>query len=47
MNAEPQFLFHPLENNATVSLSKEAFETFLASIDHCAEWTSLTDRAVA
>ncbi|MGF6962389.1 YbaK/EbsC family protein [Paraburkholderia youngii] len=47
LHAEPLFLFHPLENNASVSLSKQAFDAFLRTIGHRAEWRPLPDRAVA
>ncbi|NUY04366.1 YbaK/EbsC family protein [Paraburkholderia youngii] len=47
LHAEPWFLFHPLENNASVSLSKQAFDAFLRTIDHRADWRPLPDRAVA
>ena len=39
------FLFHPLENNASVSLSRNALDEFLASVAHPAEWLRLAERA--
>lgn len=44
---EPMFLFHPLENNASVSLSRSALDDFLVSIDHPADWQLLTARAAS
>jgi Ala-tRNA(Pro) deacylase len=38
---ESTFLFHPLENNASVSLSRAALDDFLASVDHPADWLDL------
>lgn len=46
LQAELLFLFHPLENNASVSLSRPAFDAFLRAIGHRADWTPLPDRAV-
>jgi Ala-tRNA(Pro) deacylase len=39
------FLFHPLENNASVSLSRTALDKFLASVEHAADWQALVGRA--
>lgn len=39
---EDAFLFHPLDNSASVSLSRSALDTFLAGIDHPADWLPLT-----
>lgn len=47
LHEEPLFLFHPLENNASVSLSKQAFNAFLRTISHRADWTPLPDRTTA
>lgn len=47
LHAEPLFLFHPLENNASVSLSKQAFDAFLGTTGHRADWTPLPDRTIA
>ena len=47
LKQESTFLLHPLENNSSVSISRQAFDSFLASIGHSAEWMSLTDRAGA
>lgn len=41
---EEIFLFHPLENNASVSLSRGALDAFLRSIGHPADWLSLAAR---
>jgi Ala-tRNA(Pro) deacylase len=41
---ETSFLFHPLENDACVALSRAALDTFLSSIGHCADWLTLTAR---
>ena len=41
---EEYFLFHPLENNASVSLSRCALDTFLRSIEHPVEWLPLAAR---
>lgn len=38
---EAVFLFHPLENNASVSLSRSSLDAFLCSIEHPACWLSL------
>lgn len=42
---ETTFLFHPLENNASVSLSRNALDGFLASVAHPAEWLHLAKLA--
>ncbi|BCQ26459.1 prolyl-tRNA synthetase associated domain-containing protein [Caballeronia sp. NK8] len=44
---ESTFLFHPLENSASVALSKHALEAFVAGIGHRIEWTELASRAHA
>ncbi|WP_196483747.1 hypothetical protein [Burkholderia diffusa] len=41
---EEAFLFHPLENNASVSLSRSSLNTFLRSIEHSADWLPLAER---
>ncbi|MGU7770410.1 prolyl-tRNA synthetase associated domain-containing protein [Burkholderia sp. MR1-5-21] len=41
---ESTFLFHPLENDASVSLSKPALDAFLAGIGHGGEWKELAGR---
>jgi Ala-tRNA(Pro) deacylase len=41
---EPMFQFHPLENTATVALSKSNLEDFLQSIDHPPLWKGLEAR---
>ncbi|WP_196480736.1 YbaK/EbsC family protein [Burkholderia diffusa] len=41
---EESFLFHPLENNASVSLSRSSLDTFLSSIEHSADWLPLAER---
>ncbi|MBR8255391.1 prolyl-tRNA synthetase associated domain-containing protein [Burkholderia ambifaria] len=47
LHAEQLFLFHPLENNASVSLSKQALDAFLRTIGHRTDWTPLPDRTIA
>jgi Ala-tRNA(Pro) deacylase len=42
---ESTFLFHPLENNASVSVSRAALDDFLASVGHPADWLVLAGRA--
>ncbi|MGF6754658.1 prolyl-tRNA synthetase associated domain-containing protein [Paraburkholderia sp. GAS42] len=42
---ESTFLFHPLENNASVSLSRAGLDDFLASVDHPADWLVFAGRA--
>lgn len=44
LGREGCFLFHPLENNASVSLSRSALDTFLRNIDHPASWLPLAAR---
>ena len=44
LTSQDAFLFHPLDNSASVSLSRSALNTFLASIDHPADWLPLTAR---
>lgn len=41
---EPYFLFHPLDSAATISLSRQAFEGFLRSVDHAPLWKTLLER---
>ena len=43
--SEATFLFHPLENNASVSLSRSALDSFLRSIEHLADWLPLAARS--
>ncbi|MBN3762313.1 prolyl-tRNA synthetase associated domain-containing protein [Burkholderia sp. Ac-20365] len=45
LTGEAIFLFHPLENNASVSLSRSALDAFLRSIEHPADWLPLAARA--
>jgi Ala-tRNA(Pro) deacylase len=42
---ESTFLFHPLENNASVSVSRAALDDFLTSVGHPADWLVLAGRA--
>jgi Ala-tRNA(Pro) deacylase len=42
--AEEAFLFHPLENSASVSLSRSALDVFLANVGHPAGWLALAAR---
>ncbi|AOJ91120.1 hypothetical protein WS87_30750 [Burkholderia sp. MSMB0856] len=44
LDGEEIFLFHPLENNASVSLSRSALDTFLRSIERSADWLPLAAR---
>ncbi|WP_186095077.1 prolyl-tRNA synthetase associated domain-containing protein [Burkholderia gladioli] len=44
---EAVFLLHPLDNSATVALSRENLEAFLRSIDHAPAWLALKARAAA
>jgi Ala-tRNA(Pro) deacylase len=44
---ESDFLFHPLENNASVLLSRSGLDSFLAGIEHPAQWLALAARAIA
>ncbi|KXU93995.1 hypothetical protein CR51_28435 [Caballeronia megalochromosomata] len=44
LSRESTFVFHPLENNASVALSMHALEAFLAGIGHRAEWKELASR---
>lgn len=44
LDGEEIFLFHPLENNASVSLSRSALDTFLRSIERSADWLALAAR---
>lgn len=44
---ESDFLFHPLENNASVLLSRNGLDSFLAAIDHPAQWLKLVARVTA
>ena len=47
LSGEESFLFHPLENNATVWLSRAGLETFLRTIEHPADWLRACARQVA
>ncbi|QGZ65583.1 prolyl-tRNA synthetase associated domain-containing protein [Paraburkholderia acidisoli] len=47
LNGETRFLFHPLENTASVSLSRSGLDDFLAHVGHAANWLSLPARAQA
>jgi Ala-tRNA(Pro) deacylase len=38
LSGEESFLFHPLENDASVSLSRAGLDTFLRNIEHPADW---------
>ncbi|SAK73589.1 Prolyl-tRNA editing protein ProX [Caballeronia hypogeia] len=44
LNGETSFLFHPLENHASVSLSRSGLDTFLRHIEHPADWLSVCAR---
>lgn len=44
---EEVFLLHPLENSATLAISRAALEQFLASVDHAPEWIELAARVAA
>ncbi|WP_208457139.1 hypothetical protein, partial [Burkholderia gladioli] len=44
---EAVFLLHPLDNSATVALSRANLEAFLRSIDHAPAWLALKARAAA
>ena len=44
LTGESTFLFHPLENNASVSLPRSGLDRFLCSIDHPADWLPLAAR---
>ncbi|WP_107312234.1 prolyl-tRNA synthetase associated domain-containing protein [Burkholderia metallica] len=44
LTGESVFLFHPLENNASVSLSRSGLDRFLCGIEHSAEWLPLAAR---
>jgi Ala-tRNA(Pro) deacylase len=44
LSEEPDFIFHPLENSASVSLSRVGLEQFLSCIDHQADWAQLGAR---
>jgi Ala-tRNA(Pro) deacylase len=44
LTGEETFLFHPLENNASVSLSRNALDAFLRGIGHPADWVPLVTR---
>ncbi len=41
---EETLLFHPLENSASVSISRSALDAFLRSIEHAADWLPLAAR---
>ncbi|WP_414448191.1 prolyl-tRNA synthetase associated domain-containing protein [Burkholderia sp. 22PA0099] len=47
LEGEPVFLFHPLENTASVALSRAALDAFLASLDRPGEWLALPARVAA
>jgi Ala-tRNA(Pro) deacylase len=38
LSGEDSFLFHPLQNDASVSLSRADLDMFLRRIDHPADW---------
>ncbi|MFJ3047335.1 prolyl-tRNA synthetase associated domain-containing protein [Herbaspirillum chlorophenolicum] len=42
---EAAFLLHPLQNSATLAISREALERFLDSVNHAPSWISLEARA--
>lgn len=44
LSGEETFLFHPLENSASVSLSRSALDSFLRSVEHSADWLPLAAR---
>ncbi|RQR81696.1 MULTISPECIES: prolyl-tRNA synthetase associated domain-containing protein [unclassified Burkholderia] len=44
LRGEERFLFHPLENDASVSLSGTGLDTFLRHIDHPADWLPVCAR---
>ncbi|MFT4065931.1 prolyl-tRNA synthetase associated domain-containing protein [Paraburkholderia sp.] len=44
---EETFLFHPLENDASVSLSRSSLDSFLRSIEHPADWLPLAAKKSA
>jgi Ala-tRNA(Pro) deacylase len=46
LGAEDNFLFHPLQNSASVLLTRRALDAFLAGIDHPADWLPLAARTV-
>lgn len=47
LSQEPVFLLHPLDNTATVALTKSDLEVFLEHIGHPATWRLLKGRASA
>ncbi|MBN3723841.1 prolyl-tRNA synthetase associated domain-containing protein [Burkholderia sp. Ac-20379] len=47
LEGEPVFLFHPLENTASVALARAAFEAFLAGLERPVEWLALPARVAA
>ena len=44
LRGEERFLFHPLENDASVSLSRTDLDTFLRHIEHPADWMPVCAR---
>lgn len=44
LSGEHTFLFHPLENSSSVSLSRNALDSFLGNIAHPADWLALAER---
>jgi Ala-tRNA(Pro) deacylase len=44
LSGEKRFLFHPLENDASVSISRTGLDQFLRHIDHPAEWMAVSSR---
>jgi Ala-tRNA(Pro) deacylase len=47
LGGEETFLFHPLDNSASVSLSRSSLDAFLRSIDHPANWLPLAAKESA
>ncbi|WP_133791781.1 prolyl-tRNA synthetase associated domain-containing protein [Paraburkholderia silvatlantica] len=45
LSGQQIFLFHPLENNSSVSITQATLEDFLARIGHSADWLPLPGRA--
>ncbi|PQV55076.1 Ala-tRNA(Pro) hydrolase [Paraburkholderia sp. BL21I4N1] len=45
LSGEETFLFHPLENNASVSLTRSGLDTFLCNIGHPADWLPLAAKS--
>jgi Ala-tRNA(Pro) deacylase len=44
LNGEESFVFHPLRNDASVSLSRSSFDAFLRNIGRSADWLPLGAR---